>query len=42
MNYLQNRSRLTDTESRLAAAKREGEGNGWAGSLGLVGANYYI
>ena len=34
--YLQNRRRLTDIE------KREGEGIGWTGSLGLVGANCYI
>ena len=42
MNYLQNRNRLRDTENRLVAAKREGEGNGWAGSLGFVDANYYV
>ena len=30
------------TETRLAVAKREGVGEGWAGSLGLVDTNYYI
>ena len=31
-----------DTEDRLVVAKGEGEGVGWLGSLGLVGANYSI
>ena len=34
-----NRNRLTDMENRLVVAKGEGEGAGWAGSLGLVDAN---
>ena len=29
-------------EDRLVLAKREGEGVGWTGSLGLVDANYCI
>ena len=29
-------------ENRLVAAKSEGEGVGWTGSLGLVDANYFI
>ena len=33
---------VSDTENRFVAAKREGEGVGWTGSLGLIDANYYI
>ena len=33
---------ISDTENRLVAAKGEGEGVGWPGTLGLVDANYYI
>ena len=40
--YLQNRKRLTDIENRTGAAKREGDGVGWTGSLGFVDVNYYI
>ena len=29
-------------ENRLVVAKGEGEAVGWAGSLGLVDANYHI
>ena len=29
-------------ENRLVVAKKEWEGVGWTGSLGLVDANYYI
>ena len=32
----------TDVESRPVAAKGEGEGVGWTGSLGLVEANWSI
>ena len=35
--YLQNRN-TSHLESRLAVAKGEGEGMGWMGGLGLVGA----
>ena len=34
--------RLTGTENRLVGAKADGVGNGWAGNLGLVDANYYL
>ena len=30
------------TETRLVVVKREGVGEGWVGSLGLVDTNYYI
>ena len=39
---LQKRNRLTDVENRLVVAKREGEGVGWIGSLGLIDANHCI
>ena len=42
LTYLQNRTRLTDIGNRLMVAKGETGGSGWAGSLGLVDANYYI
>ena len=32
--------KLMDLENRLVVAKREGEGVGWIGSLGLTDANY--
>ena len=32
--------KLMDLENRLEVAKREGEGMGWTGSLGLTDANY--
>ena len=36
------RNKLTDMENRLVVAKRDGEGVGGTGSLGLVDANYCI
>ena len=35
MNYLKNRSRLTNTEKRLVVAKGSGEGSGMAGDSGV-------
>jgi len=35
-------NKLMDMENRLVVAKRREEGAGGIGSLGLVGANYYI
>ena len=32
--------KITDLENRLVVAKREGEGIGWTGNLGLINANY--
>ena len=32
----------TQVENRLVVAKREGEGEGWTGSLVLAETNYYI
>ena len=32
----------TDVENKFVVAKGEGKGNGMAGSLGLIDANYYI
>ena len=40
--YLQNRNRLTDREQSSGCQGREGVGEEWVGSLGLVNANYYI
>ena len=37
---LSTEKKLTDLENRLVVAKREGEGVGWTGSLGLTDANY--
>ena len=34
------RNRLTNMENRLVVAKREREGVGWMGSLGLVDAKF--
>ena len=42
MNLSTNRNRVAVMESRVVAAKREWEGEGWTGSLGLVEANYYL
>ena len=39
---LSTKQRLTDMENRHVAAKGEGEGAGWTGSLGLVDVNCYI
>ena len=37
MNLLSmEKNKLMDVENRLVVAKREGEGVGWTGSLGLV------
>ena len=33
---------IVDIKDRLVVAKGEGEGVGWAGSLGLIDANYCI
>ena len=35
-------NKLMDLENRLVVAKREDEGVGWTGSLGLIDANYCI
>ena len=35
-------NKLMDFENRLVVAKGKGEGEGWAGSLGLVDTNYCI
>ena len=32
--------KIIDLENRLVVASGEGEGVGWIGSLGLMGANY--
>ena len=40
--YIYNRNRLTDLDSRLVVAKREGEGVGWTGSSELIDTNCYI
>ena len=37
--YLQNRSKLTDTENRLVVVEGEKGGKGRIGSLGLADAN---
>ena len=37
---LRNRNRLTHTQNKLLVVRVEGEG--WAGSLELADANYYI
>jgi len=34
--------KLMDLENRLVVAKREAEGVGWTGNLGLIDANYCI
>ena len=39
---LSTEKKLMDMENRLVVAKGEGEGVGWPGSFGLVGANYSI
>ena len=36
------REKLLDLENKLVVAKREGEGVGWTGCLGLIDANYCI
>ena len=32
--------KIMDLDNRLVVAKREGEGVGWTGNLGLADANY--
>ena len=32
--------KIMDMENRLVVAKREGQGVGWIGNLGLIDANY--
>ena len=39
---LSTEKKIMDLENRLVVAKREREGVGWTGSLGLVDANYSI
>ena len=34
--------KLMDLENRLVVAKREGEGEGWTGNLGLIDADYCL
>ena len=34
--------KIVDIENRLMVAKREGEGVGWTGNLGLTDANYCL
>ena len=38
---LSTEKKLMDLENRLVVAKREGEGVGWLGSLGLIDTNYW-
>ena len=42
MNLTTEKKQTLDKENRLVVAKREGEGGGWTGCLGLVDANYCI
>ena len=42
VNLSTEKKNLMNMEDRLVVAKAEGEGVGWAGSLGLVDANYCI
>jgi len=39
---LSTEKKIMDLENRLVAAKRQGEGEGWMGSLGLIDANYCL
>ena len=34
--------KITDMENRLVVAKKEGEGEGGTGNLGLIDANYSL
>lgn len=34
--------KITDMENRPVVAKKEGEGVGWIGNLGLTDANYCL
>ena len=42
MNLSTKQKEITDIENKLLVAQEEGELVGWARSLGLVDANYYI
>ena len=39
---LSTEKKLMDLENRFMVAKGEGEGVGWPGNLGLIGANYCL
>jgi len=39
---LSTEKKIMDLENRLVAAKREGEGAGWTGNLGLTDADYCL
>ena len=39
---LSTEKKLMDLENRFVVAKREGEGVGWIGSLGLIDSGYYL
>ena len=39
---LSTEKKIMDLENRLVVAKREGEGEGWTGNLGLIDANYCL
>ena len=39
---LSTEKKIMDTEKRLVVAKREGEGVGGTGNLGLIDANYCL
>ena len=39
---LSTEKKIMDLENRLVVAKREGEGVGWIGSLGLIDVNYCL
>ena len=39
---LSTEKKIMDLENRLVVVKREWEGVGWIGSLGLIGANYCL
>ena len=40
--YLSIEKKIMDMENRLVVAKREGEGLGGTGNLGLIDANYSL
>jgi len=39
---LSTEKKIMDMENRLAVAKREGKGVGWAGNMGLIDAVYCL
>ena len=39
---LSTEKKIKDVENRLVVAKREGEGVGWTGDLGLIDVNYCL